>query len=117
MKPLVALLLAFCLTVHAGPAEQAQQSAAADVVTTGVGLSLGAAEANPLGLALIPLKLIALDYAAGLPDGEKQTTQHALNALWTGTASNNLCIIAMLVTGGMLAPVCVAIGVVTAVHS
>ena len=30
MKPLVALLLAFCLTVHAGPAEQAQQSAAAN---------------------------------------------------------------------------------------
>jgi hypothetical protein len=117
MKPLVALLLAFCLTVHAGPAEQAQQSAAADVVTTGVGLALGAAEANPLGLALIPLKLIALDYAAGLPDGEKQTAQHALSALWTGAASNNLCIIAILVTGGMMAPVCVAIGVVTAAHS
>ncbi len=42
MKRLAVLLLAFCLTVHAGPAEQAQQSAAADVVTTGVGLALGA---------------------------------------------------------------------------
>ena len=117
MKPLAAILLTLCLTAQADPAQRAQEAAAADVVTTGVGLALGAAEANPLGLALIPLKLIALDYAAGLSDGEKQTTQHALSALWTGAASNNLCIIAMLVTGGMMAPVCVAIGVVTAAHS
>lgn len=50
MKPLIALLLAFCITVHAGPAEQAQQSAAADVVTTGVGLALGAGTKSQDGL-------------------------------------------------------------------
>ena len=116
MKPLVALLLAFCLTVHAGPAEQAQQSAAADVVTTGVGLSLGAAETNPLGLALIPLKLIALDYAAGLPDGEKQTVQSAVGSFWLGAAANNICVIFSLLSGGTFAPLCAAAGVAVALQ-
>ena len=116
MKPLVALLLAFCLTVHAGPAEQAQQSAAADVVTTGVGLALGAAEANPLGLALIPLKLIVLDYAAGLPDGEKQTVQSAVGSLWLGAAANNICVIFSILSGGTFAPLCAAAGVAVALQ-
>ena len=116
MKPLVALLLAFCLTVHAGPAEQAQQSAAADVVTTGVGLSLGAAEANPLGLALIPLKLIALDYAGRLPDGEKQTVQSAVGSFWLGAAANNICVIFSILSGGTFAPLCAAAGVAVALQ-
>ena len=116
MTPLVALLLAFCLTVHAGPAEQAQQSAAADVVTTGVGLALGAAEANPLGLALIPLKLIALDYAGRLPDGEKQTVQSAVGSFWLGAAANNICVIFSLLSGGTFAPLCAAAGVAVALQ-
>ena len=116
MKPMVALLLAFCLTVHAGPAEQAQQSAAADVVTTGVGLALGAAEANPLGLALIPLKLIALDYAGRLPDGEKQTVQSAVGSFWLGAAANNICVIFSLLSGGTFAPLCAAAGVAVALQ-
>ena len=116
MKPMVALLLAFCLTVHAGPAEQAQHSAAADVVTTGVGLALGAAEANPLGLALIPLKLIALDYAGRLPDGEKQTVQSAVGSFWLGAAANNICVIFSLLSGGTFAPLCAAAGVAVALQ-
>ena len=116
MKPLVALLLAFCLTVHAGPAEQAQQSAAADVVTTGVGLALGAAEANPLGLATIPLKWGILEYASRLPDGEKQTVQSAVGSFWLGAAANNICVIFSILSGGTFAPLCAAAGVAVALQ-
>ena len=57
MKPLAAILLTLCLTAQADPSQRAQEAAVADVATTVMGLSLGAAEANPLGLALIPLTI------------------------------------------------------------
>ena len=81
-----------------------------------MGLALGAAEANPLGLALIPLKLIALDYAAGLPDGEKQTVQSAVGSLWLGAAANNICVIFSILSGGTFAPLCAAAGVAVALQ-
>lgn len=117
MKPLAVILLTLCLTAQADPAQRAQEAAVADVATTVLGLSLGVAEANPLGLATIPLKWGILEYASRLPDGEKQTVQSAVGSFWLGAAANNICVIAMLVTGGALTPVCVALGVVTAVHS
>lgn len=116
MKPLVALLLAFCLTAQADPSQRTQEAAVADVATTVMGLSLGAAEANPLGLALIPLKLIVLDYAAGLPDGEKQTVQSAVGSFWLGAAANNICVIFSLLSGGTFAPLCAAAGVAVALQ-
>jgi len=116
MRIIVALLLTLCLTARADPAGQAQHAAAADVATTGVGLALGAAEANPLGLALIPLKLVALDYAAGLPDGEKQTVQSAVGSFWLGAAANNICVIFSILSGGTFAPLCAAAGVAVALQ-
>ena len=116
MKPLAAILLTLCLTAQADPAQRAQEAAAADVVTTGVGLALGAAEANPLGLALIPLKWGILDYAGRLPDGEKQTVQSAVGSFWLGAAANNICVIFSLLSGGTFAPLCAAAGVAVALQ-
>ena len=116
MKPLAAILLILCLTAQADSSQRAQEAAVADVATTVMGLSLGAAEANPLGLALIPLKLIALDYAAGLPDGEKQTVQSAVGSFWLGAAANNICVIFSLLSGGTFAPLCAAAGVAVALQ-
>lgn len=109
---IVAVLLFLCLNVHADTAERAQNAAIADVATTGIGLALGAAEANPIGLATIPLKLVILDYAESLQDGEKQELQSAIASIWGGASANNLCVIAAIATGGTFAPACVLLGLV-----
>ena len=116
MKPLVAILLTLCLTAQADPAQRAQEAAVADVATTVLGLSLGAAEANPLGLATIPLKWGILEYASRLPDGEKQTVQSAVGSLWLGAAANNICVIFSILSGGTFAPLCAAAGVAVALQ-
>jgi len=116
MKPLAAILLTLCLTAQADPSQRAQEAAVADVATTVMGLSLGAAEANPLGLALIPLKWGILEYASHLPDGEKQTVQSAVGSFWLGAAANNICVIFSLLSGGTFAPLCAAAGVAVALQ-
>ena len=116
MKPLVTILLTLCLTAQADTSQRAQEAAVADVATTVMGLSLGAAEANPLGLALIPLKLVALEYAGRLPDGEKQTVQSAVGSFWLGAAANNICVIFSLLSGGTFAPLCAAAGIAVALQ-
>lgn len=95
-------------------AQTAGEAAAADMATTGVGLALGAAEANPLGLLTIPGKLIALEYANSLPTGEREYALSVLGSLWTGAAANNLCVIAAIVTGGAFAPFCIGVGLAVA---
>lgn len=103
-----ALILSLaCLSAQAQTAEQA---AAADVATTGIGLALGAAEANPLGLLTIPGKLIALEYANSLPTGEREYALSAISSMWTGAAVNNLCVIAAVLSGGAFAPACLIVG-------
>ena len=115
MKALCALLLALSLAAHADTAHDAQQAAIADVATTGIGLALGAAEANPLGIATLPLKLIALDYADKLPTGERETLQSAIASVWTGASVNNVCVILALVTGGAFGAGCIVAGLAVAV--
>lgn len=105
LRALVLSLL--CVTAQAQTAEQA---AAADVATTGIGLALGAAEANPLGLLTIPGKLIALEYANSLPTGEREYALSAISSMWTGAAVNNLCVIAAVLSCGAFAPACLIVG-------
>lgn len=116
MKALAALLLALCLSAHADPSERAQNAAIADVASTGAALALGAAEANPLGLLSIPMKLAAIKYAEGLDDGDKQTAQSVISSMWRGAAANNVCVIMSIVTGGTFAPVCAIAGFAVAWH-
>ena len=101
------ILSLLCITAQAQTAEQA---AAADVATTGIGLALGAAEMNPVGMLTLPLKLIAIQQAEALPTGEREYALSAISSMWTGAAANNLCIIAAILTGGAFAPACLIVG-------
>jgi len=116
MRALAALLLALCLHAHADTAERAQNAAIADVASTGAALALGAAEANPLGLLMLPMKFAAIRYAEGLPDGDKQTAQSVISSMWRGAAANNVCVIMSIVTGGTFAPACAIAGFAVAWH-
>ena len=111
MRLLAALLLALlsaCTTMQ----DKATTAAAHDVASTAAGLAAGAVEANPLGLITIPVKIGALAYADGLPTGERETTQAAVAAIWTGAAANNWCVLAVIASGGSAAPACLVVGLI-----
>ncbi len=111
IRALVLSLL--CITAQAQTAEQA---AVADVGTTAIGLALGAAEANPLGLLTLPAKLAAIQHAESLPTGEREYALSVISSMWTGAAANNLCIVAAILTGGAFAPACVVLGLSVAMQ-
>lgn len=94
----------------------AMVAAVADGVSTGMALSAGAIESNPLiatspvGLiAITGLKLGLVNYADTLPEQEKRFAMKSTSAVWGGAAVNNvlvflaapppLAILAGLVTG------------------
>jgi len=105
------ILSLLCLSAQA---QTAHEAAAADVATTGIGLALGAAEANPIGLLTLPAKLAMIQHAEGLPTGEREYALSAISSMWTGAAANNLCVIAAIVTGGAFAPFCIGVGLAVA---
>lgn len=105
-----ALLFATCASAQT--AEQSQTDALTDLGSTAIGLALGAAEANPLGVLTIPLKFVLIDQADKLPDGEKQRAHSVIGSLWHGATVNNVCVIAVLASGGAAAPACLLAGVV-----
>lgn len=68
---------------------------AADLGTTALGLSLGAAEANPLGLALVPLKFIAIAHIDQIADQHARREQLAqFTGAQFGAAAANICTLA-----------------------
>jgi hypothetical protein len=107
----LALLLA--LPAHADDFRKQKIEAASahafDVATTGAGLAVGAAESNPLGLLLVPAKLIAYQRIKASPEAEQPGLWAAYEAFGWGAAANNLCVIAQIASGGF-AP-CLAVGV------
>ena len=111
----IALLLA-TTGVSAQTTERAADAAALDVLTTAAGLAMGAAEANPVGLLTLPGKLIALDYAQGLPTGEREHALSVISAVWRGAAANNLCIVVAIATGGAFGPACAVAGLAVALR-
>ena len=81
--------------------EPAVKAAIADGVTTGVALSAGAVEMNPLAnpsplglVALTAAKIGLVRYAADLPEGEKRLVMKTTTAAWGGAAVNNLLVLA-----------------------
>lgn len=95
--------------------ETATAGQIADAGTTAIGLALGAAEANPLGLALLPIKYGAMRYADGITDPHDREEAHrALSATGWGPAVNNVCVIAVLASGGTAAG-CLVLGLVAGV--
>lgn len=108
---MITLLLVLTQSARANPQEQAANAALADLGTTGVGLALGAAEANPLAILTLPIKYGLLKYAEKMPDGDKQEMQSTLAAIWSGASVNNVCVILSILTAGTFAPGCIFAGV------
>lgn len=79
--------------------KNAMQSAVADGVSTGLALSAGGLEANPLA-ATSPLGIVALTgakiglvkFADTLPENEKRLVIKTTSAVWGGAAINNLMV-------------------------
>jgi hypothetical protein len=72
VKALLLAIVLGILPVHsASLQEQAETAAVADGVSTLGGLALGAAEANPLGLAVFPLKALYMSHIKTMPEDEQ----------------------------------------------
>lgn len=102
--------------------ETAYTAAVADGITTGIGLSAGAAEMNPLispsplGIvAMTGLKIGLIKYAETLPEEDKRTALKTGSAIWSGAAVNNLLVLAAAPTPlSIIAGI--AMGVATWMH-
>lgn len=90
---------------------------AVDVGTTGMGLLLGAAEANPLGLLTLGVKAVAYQKIKESPPVEQPRLWGMYGALGWGAAANNLCVIAAIATGGTAAIFCPLIGLGAGMHA
>jgi len=85
---LLAILLSGCASMP--PDKQAVYAAhGADIASTAVGLAAGAAEANPLGVLLIPVKVILTENCDRQPEPARTGCLHAVEAVaWSATANN-----------------------------
>lgn len=97
--------------------KNAMQAAVADGITTGLAVSSGALEMNPListspaGLVVLTGAKIALvKYADRLPEDEKRMLIKSSSSLWTGAAVNNLMVLLSAPS-----PVAIAAGLVAGV--
>lgn len=95
----------------------AVQAAVADGVTTGLAISAGALEMNPLVstspaglLALTGAKIALVNYADRLPEDEKRMVIKTSSSLWTGAAVNNLMVLLSVPS-----PAAIAVGMVAGV--
>lgn len=85
----------------------------ADVGSTAVGLALGAAEANPLGILTLGVKAYAYQQIKDAPPTEQPAMWSAYGAFGWGATANNVCVIAAIATGGAAAALCPLVGLVT----
>ena len=103
--------IAMAETDHAAELENnAVLGQTADVGTTGAGLLLGAAEANPLGIVTLGIKAIAYQKIKDSPPVDQPRMWGMYGALGWGAAANNLCVIASIATGGGAAVLCPLLG-------
>lgn len=110
-----ALGLLSALAATAAPAqeqrEQAVQAAVADGMTTAVGVAATAGAINPVGALLTTAgKAITFHRAGTLPEAEQPAAYAAASAMWMGSAVSNVCITAVVLSGGGFAPACLALG-------
>ena len=95
---LVALLLASSAYAESpNPASDLVHAGiAADLGTTAIGLGLGAAEMNPLGALIIPLKFIAKANIDKIEDQNERRFQTAgFTGIQFGAAAANICTLAL----------------------
>lgn len=82
---------------------------AADLGTTALGLSMGFSEANPLGLALIPLKYLAKSRIDKIDDeGARREASAQFSGMQFGAAAANVCTLAL--ANPVAAVACFAVG-------
>lgn len=117
MKAL-ALSIMIATSAHADDFRRQKIEAAAahsaDIATTGAGLAMGAAEGNPLGLLMIPVKLVSYHRIKAAPEVEQPAMWAAYEAMGWGAAANNLCVIAAIASGGPAIVPCLAVGAAAA---
>ena len=68
----------------------------ADIATTAIGLSQSLAEANPLGVALLPIKYGVTKYADTLPCVQGVKIEKVVNSVTYGASGLNIAVIAGL---------------------
>lgn len=91
--------------------ERAVDAAFADGVTTAVGVAAAGGAINPVGALLVTaMKAFTLERASKLPETEQPEAYAAASAMWMGGTVSNVCITAVLLTGGGFAPACFALG-------
>jgi hypothetical protein len=91
--------------------ERAVDAALADGVTTAGGVAAAGGAINPIGpLLATAMKAYTLQRASTLPEDEQPAAYAAASAMWLGGTISNVCITAVLLTGGGFAPACLALG-------
>ena len=93
------------------PSDMAASGQLADVGSTAVALSVGFQEGNPLGLAILPLKLIAYNSADKGSLGDCITNRQALATTGWGAAVANMATVAGLFPFSLIVGVVAGIGV------
>jgi len=113
-KLLTTLTLCASLSAHADDLRSDAINAQwADVGSTAIGLSLGAVEANPLGILILPAKVWAVHHIDGLPEAEQPAAWASLSAVTWGAVANNLCVIGVILSSGSSAALCPILGLGT----
>jgi hypothetical protein len=118
MKAAALALLLCCASAQADELQdRAMQGQAADVISTALVLTIdGVKEANPLGLAVLPIKAGLLYYADGLEDPVERADMHrALSATGWGPTANNFCVGIVVATGGSGAAGCLVLGLIAGI--
>lgn len=110
---LAAALAAAGWSAHAQDAEhQARTGAVTDGVSMVVGFAAGVADMNPVVPVLVlGMKAATFEYTRSLPETERPAAYAAAASVWQGTAVNNVCMTAAVLTGGAFLPACVVAGV------
>lgn len=109
--PIAALLVAGSVYAESpNPAgDLANAGIAVDLGSTALGLSMGMSEANPLGLALVPLKFIVKDQIDKIPNEyERREATAQFTGMQFGAGAANLCTLAA--ANPVFAAVCFAGG-------
>ena len=114
MKAVLALLCVLVVSAQAQTMQdKAESSAWIDTAQTIVGVGSGiVAEANPLGLAALVLKIPALEHCKAQPQYEQPACFASLSVVWSGAVANNWCVLgAIVLSAGALAPLCPLAGI------
>jgi hypothetical protein len=113
---LAIVLLTGCASVGRDRAVQAHQ---ADIGSTVVGLALGAAEGNPLGLLALPIKAWQMHEISKEPEATVRAEAYLkVAAAAEGAAANNVCVAVALAVPALLpmAVACPLVGIGWAVR-